>query len=713
MLGSGAFAPLAMAAEGGTRGIASTADPEAIVVTARKQPESLIDVPASVSVLTAGGLESARLVTFADVTGVIPNVALSGGIGGQLQGQVAIRGITTLVRNIGVESGIGIYVDGVYIGRPEAYNQELLDVAQVEVLRGPQGTIFGKNTVAGVFNITSGSPTSDLSGNARLEGGNFGLVRAQATLSGPLSGDAMTGRLSLGYARRDGFYPHVSGGRDADSTDLFSWRGALALKPSEAVSLTLRTDGLRDRSTPGFFSATDIGVPGAPSSLPPRSIDNNRPNMLRRDIAGFSLTTVAELGGTTLTSISAYRRSRYAASVDDDQRQVDLLATDDFGDRSELWSQELRLSGKAGDSLSYLAGLYFLDQTTRTDRALAIGMGLGIPGAPRLTTRGRVATRSYAAFGTIDWRLAERLTLSAGIRYTYERKAVRFVQDDETGIFTFLGLPDISFAAKSDDQDVSPTLSLSYAASPGVRLYGRVARGFKSAAFNVDLAASATGLVAGPEHATTYEAGVKADFAGKRFNVALTGFHTDYDDLQVAQITGGGTVLGNAGAASVDGFEVELTARPVDGLSLEGSAGYADAKYDRFDNCAAPQSEGGGARNCAGKQLTGAPRFTAHGAVEYLQPTAFGSVTGRVEANHQSSVYFEPTNSDRFRGRARSLLNARLSLRLPAWTASLWVENLTDETYETYRDDRTALGVLRTTAYGPPRTYGATVSTQF
>ncbi|MCE7797105.1 TonB-dependent receptor [Sphingobium sufflavum] len=707
---SGAFATPVLAADAAPDRIA---EPDAIIVTARKVPESALDVPASLSILTARGLEDERITSFADVTGSVPNVAFSGGIGGQLQGQIAIRGIATLVRNIGVESGVGVYVDGVYVGRPEAYNQELLDIAQVEVLRGPQGTIFGKNTIAGVLTLSSAAPTRDLTGSARVEAGNFGLVRTQATLSGPLAGDALTGRIALGYASRDGFYRHVSGGRDADGLDLFSWRGALAFAPSDRLTVTLRTDGLRDRGTPGFFSATDIGLPGAPGALPPRQIDNNRPNALRRDIAGVSLTAVATLGEMVLTSISAYRQSRYAASLDDDQRQADLLTADLFGDRSELWSQELRLNGKAGDRLNWLAGVYLLDQITHTDRTLAIGMGLGIPGAPQLTTRGRVATRSYAAFGSVDWRLAERLTLSAGLRYTYERKSARFVQDDETGIFAMLDLPDIAFAGRSVDHDVSPTVSLTYAAAPGVRLYGRVARGFKSAAFNVDLAASANGLTAGPEHATTYEGGVKADLLDRRLTLALTRFHTDYADLQVAQITGAGTALSNAGRASIDGFEVEVTARPLDGVRLEGAAGYADAKYDRFAQCAVPLSEGGGASDCAGKALTGAPRFTAHGAAEYAHRTGFGSVTGRVEANHQSSVYFDPTNSERFRGRARTLLNARLSARWTGWTAAVWVENLTDQSYETYRDDRTAMGVLRTTAYGPPRTYGVTVTRQF
>lgn len=679
-----------------------------IVVTARKVREVAIDVPASISVISARQLDEQRLRGFADIAGAVPNVAFSGGIAGQLQGQLAIRGIATLVRNIGIESGVGLYVDGVYIGRPDSYNQELLDVAQVEVLRGPQGTVFGKNTIAGVFNITTGMPSQDVAAKALLEVGNFGLLRSQATLSGPIT-DKAEARLSLGYARHSGFDKHVSGGPDADSMNLFSWRGALALHPSDRFTLTLRTDGLRDRGRPGFFSSTDLAFPGV-QPLPPHRVDNNRPNRLHRNIAGGSLTLSGDLGDVDLTSITAYRHARYAASVDDDQRQFDLLAADNFGDTTRIWSHEMRLSGHLDRQFSYLAGVYFMDQSARTNRALAIGSSLGIPGAPRLTTRGKVETRSYAAFGNVDWKPVEGFVLSAGIRYSHERKRANFVQDDQTGVFTFLGLPDIAFSGRASNDDVSPTVSISYAVAPTARLYARVARGFKSAAFNVDLAASAAGLSAGPERATTYEAGFKTSFANHRIALSLAGFHTSYDDLQVAQITGSGTALSNAGKASIDGFEAELTARLFGFIRLEGAAGLADGKYDRFDNCAVPQSEGGGAADCAGKRLTGAPRVTARGAITLAQPIELGTITARLEADHQSSIYFEPTNSPRFRGQGRTLLKARLGIETTAWGLSAWVENLTNKVFDTYRDDRTALGVLRTTAYGAPRTYGLTIT---
>lgn len=690
-----------------------------IVVTARKVPEALIDAPLSLSVRTAEDLEAPRFRDFAGLATTWPNAAMSGGIAGQLQGQIAVRGIATLVRNIGVESGIGIYVDGVYMGRPESYNLALLDVAQAELLRGPQGTVYGKNTIAGVFNITSKQPTDDAEASARVDFGNYNLVRLQGVLSGPIAGDAVKARLAVGWTRRDGFDRHVSGGTDADNADELSWRGTVVAEPSDALTLTLRTDGLRDRSVPGYYSSTEIGQPGfiLLPGLPPQQINNNRPNRLSRDIEGVSLTGALGLGDATLTSITAYRYSRYRASLDTDQQQIDLLGADLFSDHTRIWSQELRLDGPIGESVRYVAGLYFFDQQVGTDRTLAVGNDFHplIPAGPRLTTRGSVDTRSYSAFGNVDWTMSDSWSLSAGARITRERKKVRFVQDDETGIFTMAaGLPDIMFADRSRNSDLSPTVSLTYRPGPGVRVYARIARGFKSMAYNVDLAQSPSGLTANPERATTYEGGLKADIGTLGARIALAAFHTDYADLQVAQLTGGSTVLSNAASASIDGFEGELSLRPLPGLRIETSAGYADGRYDRFVDCALPLSEGGGSGDCSGNRLSGAPRLTAGGMIEYGADVSAGArLTGSVSAHHRSSVYFEPTNSRRFRGRPRTLVDAQLTLALERFSLSAWVQNLTDKVYEAYRDDRSAVGVLRTTAYGAPRTYGLTATANF
>ena len=706
--------PTLAQAETGASDSAATAD---IIVTARKTPETLLDTPMSVSVRSAAELEAPRLRDFADLATDFPNVAMSGGIAGALQGQIAIRGIASLVRNVGLESGVGIYVDDVYIGRPDSYNMDLLDIQQAELLRGPQGTVYGKNTIAGLFNITSKAPSDTPAASARIDIGNYGLVRTQATLSGPLYGDALKGSIALGYDRRDGYDKNLSGGPNGDNADNFSWRGTLAYQASDQLSLTLRTDGLHDRSIPGFYSATEIGQPGhiLIPALPPHQINNNRPNHLSRDNAGGSLTAELSLGESTLKSITAYRYSRYRASLDDDQQQIDLLSADLFGDRTKVWSEELRLNGHLGDRASYVTGLYFFDQRASTDRTLAIGNDFSslITGNPALTTIGSVSTRSYAAFGNVDWRITDALMLSAGARYTVEQKDAHFTQDDVDGVFQFFGLPTIVFAGHSVNRDLSPTISLRYTIAPRVEGYARVARGFKSAAYNVDLTPSVAGLTAGPEHATTYEAGLKASFKPAQATVLLSGFHTSYNDLQVAQITGSGTVMGNAGHATINGFEAELTLHPLANLKLAGSLGYADARYDRFDNCAIPQSEGGGATNCAGKRLTGAPAFTAQGSVEYGIALPIGRLSGTFTANHQSSVYFEPTNSDRFRGRARTLLDTAVTLDMRRWSVALWGKNLTDQAYETYMDDRSTVGVLRTIAYGEPRTFGITLAAHY
>ena len=688
-----------------------------IIVTARKTSETLIDTPMSVSVRSAAELEAPRLRDFADLAADFPNVAMSGGIAGSLQGQIAIRGISSLVRNIGLESGVGIYVDDVYIGRPDSYNMDLLDIQQAELLRGPQGTVYGKNTIAGLFNITSKAPSDTPTASARVDIGNYGLVRTQASLSGPLYGDTLKGSIALGYVHRDGYDKNLSGGPNADNADTFSWRGTLAYQASDALSLTLRTDGLHDRSIPGFYSATQIGQPGFVliPELPPHQINNNRPNHLARDSAGGSLTADLSLGSSTLKSITAYRFSHSRASLDDDQQQIDLLSADLFGDRTKVWSQELRLNGRLGDRATYVTGLYFFDQRENTDRTLAIGndFGHGVIGNPALTTIGSVSTRSYAAYGNVDWRITDALMLSAGARYTLEQKDVHFTQDDVNGVFQYFGLPTIVFAGHSVNRDLSPTVSLRYAIAPKVNVYARVARGFKSAAYNVDLTPSIAGLTARPENATTYEAGLRASFKPAQATVLLSGFHTSYDNLQVAQITGGATALSNAGHATINGFEAELTLHPLTNLKLAGSLGYADAHYDRFDNCAIPQSEGGGAMNCAGKRLAGAPEFTSQGSVEYGIALPVGRLSGTFTADHQSSVYYEPTNSDRFRGRARTVFDAAVTLDQRRWSVSVWGKNLTNQVYETYMDDRTTVGVLRTIAYGAPRTFGITLAASY
>lgn len=696
--------------------IAADAEPafadDEIVVTARKVPERALEAPLAVTVISADAIRASGARSTFDVLANAPNAVVSGGIAGSLQGQLAIRGISTLVRNIGLESGSSLFIDGVYGGRPENLELELLDVKQVEIIRGPQGTEYGKNTIAGVIAIQTREPTDEPFVDWQVGAGNYDQFSGRATLNGGL-GENLSASISGGYVRHDGYYRHLSGGKDAESANLFSWRGALKFEPAANAKFVLRADGLRDRSVPGFFQAHDLmGYPPVFPSNRPHRINNNRPNHLSRDGYGFSLTASLSLSAVNLTSITAYRHSSYDALMDDDQEQVDFVAADRWGDKSHLFSQELRADGTIGD-LKYLAGVYFFDQKVNTERALALGATLGIPAEPAILTDGQVKTRSEAAFGRIDYSPVDRLTISAGLRYTHEKKRAAFVQTDATGIFTFLGFPNLQYRDRSGKGDVSPTVSVSYRVTPDVNFYLRYARGFKSGAFNVDLASRTDGLAAGPEHADSIEAGIKSELISRKLWLNLTAFHVIYDNLQISQVLGGGISLSNAGKARAQGIEAEMTLVPVDALRLYASGGILDGDYKRFANCGVPLSQGGGATDCSGNTLVLAPSFSAHAAAEFTQPVGSDSLFARVDLDHRSSVYFEPTNADRFRGRGRTLLDVRAGFRRSTWEIVGWAKNLTDETYETYMDDRSAIGVLRTTAYGAPRTYGVTVAGRF
>jgi iron complex outermembrane receptor protein len=684
---------------------------ETVTVTARKTAENLQDVPGSLSVLTADELLATGTNDTADLFRRVPNVSMSGGIGGVLQGEFGIRGISTLVRNIGVESGMGIYVDGVYQGRPDNYNQELIDVAQVEVLRGPQGTIFGKNTIAGALNITTVRP-DDGETNAFVSTGfgNYGLKRFRGYVTGPLMDDTLSGKVSLGYVTRDGFYRNLGEGPDGDSVNLVSYRSSLYYAPTANSNFVLTVDGLHDRGRPAFFQVTDLLGYHSPEETTPLSIDNNRPDRLRRDNYGLSLTGTIDLSFGTITSITAYRQSAYRASLDDDQNPVDYMAVDQWGDRTWFWSQEFRLNGEIGNKLKYVAGLYYLGQNVSTDRLFGLGADLGVTGGPILTTRGHVGSREFAVYGNVDYDIAPNLTASLGLRYTYEDKDVHFVQGDGTGFYTFVGFPNVDYTDSTTGGDVSPTATLSYRFTPDVMGYVRIARGYKSAAFNVDLVGSTLGLSAGPENATSYEAGVKSTWFGNRVRANLSIFKTKYNDMQVQQVQGASIVLDNAARATIDGAELEIEALLLPELRLDLGIGALDPRYDAYSNCIAPASVGGAISDCSGNQIIAAPDWTGDIGLQYTHSIGDAALVARVEYNFQSPVYFDATNAKRFESDARGIANARAGVDFGVYSLILWADNLTNDTYITYADDRSAIGVLKTTAYGTPRTFGVTLT---
>lgn len=685
---------------------------DVITVTARKKEETVKDAPLAVSAVSGAQLERAGIDSFDQVLNTIPNAGQSGGIAGSIQGLVSIRGISTLIRFVGLETGVGFYLDGVYMGRPENFNQDLIDIERIEVLRGPQGALFGKNTIAGAINIITKDPGDEFEGVIEGQYGNYDHKRVRGHISGALVPGVLAASVSAGYSKRDGFVEHVGAGPDLDTTDLATFRGKLRFTPADRAEFILSADGLIDRGDPAFFEVADFAFFADPSFATPFTTNHDQPNFLDRDVWGLSLTSNIGLGAGEWTTVIGYRDSKFDAGLDDDKTDVRVFV-DFFGQETEAFSIESRYAGEFGDRLDYIVGVYYLSQSSSGYGDFALGDFLtGFPGVePPITLDSAIDTDSFALFFNGDYSLTDRLSLAVGGRWVSETKDALHVQDDTTGIFG-----STSFETSRTDRDFAPTASLSYDVSDSVTGYLRFAQGFKSAGFNTDFVSAGANLEVAPEFATSYEAGLKSALADNRLLVNLAGFYTTYKDLQLAQIVGAGVSLNNAAEAEIYGVEADFAAALGDYIDLNGSLGYLQATYEDFPGCPAPGAINPAliVANCSGNFLNLAPEWTAALGAQFTYPVGgVGDFVARADWNYRSTIFFEPQNDPRLSGDGRSLVNVRAGIVNDAWELFGWANNIADETYVNFADDRTPIGILTTRAYGAPRTYGVTLRLKF
>lgn len=694
--------------EGAIEEGAAEDDSNVIIVTARKRNESIQDVPLAISALGGEQLAEQGITSFDQVLSVIPNASQSSGIAGTIQGLVSIRGISTLVRFVGLETGVGFYVDGVYTGRPENFNQDLIDIERVEVLRGPQGALFGKNTIAGAINIITKQPSEEFSGTFEAGYGNYNAYRVRGYVSGPLVEDKLSASFSAGYTKSDGYTRNISGIQpDLDAADLATFRGKLRATPSDGVEFILSADALIDRGRPSFFEVSDVAFVNDPSEATPFTVNNDQPNFLRRDIWGASLTSNIDIGPGTWTTIAAYRDTSFDAALDDDKVPVRFFV-DAFGSDTKFWSVESRYAGEIVDGINLVAGVYYLDQQSDNQSNFALGDFLtGVPGVePTIDLTSSVDTTSIAVFFDIDAEITDRLSLELGGRFVSERKIASHVQVDMTGIFG-----NTNFNRRRRDNDFAPTVSLSYKIAPNVNGYLRYAEGFKSAGFNTDFVTAGSNLEVNPEKATSYEAGLKTNFLNNRIRFNLAGFYTDYENLQVSQITGAGVTLTNAAQAEIYGIEADFTAGVSSQVDLNGSVGYLNATYKSFPGCPRPGATPVALTvpNCAGNFLNLAPELSVALGAQFTQPVSDTmDFFARTDWNFRSKVFFEPQNTRRLSGRGRHLVNLRAGVKTDRWELTGWVNNLFEAVYVNFADDRSAIAINTTQGFGPPRTYGVT-----
>lgn len=685
---SGAVASLAMAGGAVGQEEASSASSnriDTIVITARKRSESLQEVPIAVTAVTEAQLDRTGSTEIVDLANSVPNFTFNGS--GNTLAATGIRGIVAATRNIGFESGMGVYIDEVYVGRPSAFNQNLDDVQQVEVLRGPQGTLYGRNTIAGAINITTKEPTNELEGRLKATVGDRERFNVSGFVSGPIIEDVLRAKLSLYSVQREGYVENAFDDSLLNDEDRQGYRASLYFTPTENLEFVLSADDMRERTNRTFtvFRQTDVTSPLAGlynvvladdpccQGVPNLTSQDGDPRE-DRDLSGQSLRATYELdSGYSIISISSFRQTDFEIVADDDATPLPTsLST--FADESDLFTQELRIESPADRRFSYVAGLYYQDTESSASRQTAIATPAPFSGIPNFTngagfpitdadgniiepigaisSSASVEAESYAVFGSLDFDLTDQLTTTFGLRYTSEEKSLDFVQTNTS----FTGQPNVVATPSIDDEGVSGNLSLAYQLNDQVNVYGSFARGFKSGGFNPDIVPN-DDIAFGEETVDTFEIGVKSQLLDNRLRLNSAVFFSDYKDQQVQRlgtspVGGTGFQITNADS-EILGFELEATAILFENLQIGGSLGLLDHEYTEFADCSATEDnqldENGQfiLLDCTGNELSYVPDVTYSINGEYTIPANIGDFFVRAEYNFKGEHFSEPGNFER------------------------------------------------------------------
>ncbi len=707
-----------------------TAAFEEIIVTATKRAVNVRDVPITITAVTEQQMQQQHITEIADLAAAIPNVVMPEG--GSANTAPIIRGVMSNTRNAGVESGVSVYVDGVYTGRPETFNQALEDASSVELLQGPQGTLFGKNSIAGAISVNTNDPTNDLSLRVSGEYGNYDHQRLSGTVNVPIVDGLAAGRISAFREKRDGHVKNLGTGPDLGSRDGYGVRAKFLLTPSDNWRAVLAFDYNKEDSIPymgeNLLGREATSPPPKPIVAPgPYTVSLNPRNQLDRELWGTSLTLEMEpFDGYNLTSITAYRRNTYRIQGDEDSSVRNEIFID-WSDAQSQFSQEIRLRSPDENRFKFVMGLYYFAQDSDTAHIGGLGPDFIIPGliAPGTTKvivpQGEVDTRSYATYLDASFDITDRIILLGGLRITHEKKNVMFsVQTDPGALPLFYDIPMQRDVQKQTD--FSPTVGLRFELSETVNSYIRLSRGYKSGGWNMDFVSRGPGgaptiqsLAFKPEKVTNYEAGIKGDLLDKRLRINLSAYYMTYDDMQVTQFFGfaGGAVTSNAASATIKGFGGDFSALLAPGLRIGGSLGYNDASYDKYQNV---NSAGDDA---SGNRLPG-PKWTAEGNASYdfALPGELGALSLWAQVSYRGAAFGDVLNQPRLATAARTIVNSSIVFT-PAnehFTLALWARNLFDKRYFTsLSSDQFAFpGTLEEIAtYAEPRTYGVTLTAQF
>ncbi|HEY0147778.1 MAG TPA: TonB-dependent receptor [Allosphingosinicella sp.] len=705
-----------------------------IIVTARRTEESLQRVPAAVSAFNERTLDRLQAQDTTGLQGAVPNLNIVQGRGSSNATNIYIRGIGQPDALQTFDPAVGVYVDDVYISRIRGTQLDLLDLERIEVLRGPQGTLYGKNTIGGAFKVVTRKPGQEFRANASLAYGSYDQLELKASASGPVT-DTLAAGFAVMRSRRDGYVEDRVLDREYNDKNTIAARGALAFTPSSRFRFDVSVDYSRDDA------ALSVGAPVnelryllAPTvvSLPlerpledydfTARISPTLPNETKLRHWGVSgIATYDLTDALTFKSITAYRDLVTRDYIDIDATQLQVGDVQVNVDQHQI-SQELQLA-YSSDRLSGVAGLYYLKEDI-TSHQEAYGDNVLFPGVTFFRSiDDDLETTSMAAYANGSFSITDALRISAGLRYTREEKDY-FRTTSTQSNFTVGGVPilNATYVFSPDEgvwEDLSPTVSLDYQFGPRTMAYARYSKGFKSGGFNGRANSVAESTAYDPEEVDSYEVGLKTTIANQlRLNFAA--FHNDYTNFQ-ARVSGTDEVNGiptavlsviNAGKLRIRGAELEANWTPIDNLLLDAQIGYLDAEYREFNDVRFTATGGSrafqtpafapdwtmrfGAQYTA--QLGNSGTLTIGGQTRYRSETAlavdntFINTTTRIEGLYQDGYW---------------LHDARLVWEDASrkFSVGIYGQNLADKTYKTEGQEFSSVGNIRTVYFGAPRTF--------
>jgi iron complex outermembrane receptor protein len=686
----------------------------AITVSARKREETLQEVPVAVSAFTADSLDKLDVQDIGDLDAFVPNLTVYAARGSSSTLTAYIRAVGQSDPLWGVDPGVGLYLDDVYIARPQGALLDVFDVERIEVLRGPQGSLYGKNTIGGAIKYVSRKMEEDFYGRGSISVGNYNQLDAKASINLPLGG-GWASRIALASLNRDGFGQNLVTGQEVSDKEILAARASLGYLGSPDFSATFSIDWMDDQSgvRGAQMLATNRFAPATPVLDDRYDVRNGMPNINDTSMQGASATLSWNLGDFwVLKSVTAYRESDTETNIDFDTLPNTIADVKAFYS-DEQTSQEFQLNYDGGGALRGVAGLYWFDGKAG-GQVLNNFFGLSFG-----DTQGSIDTDSIAVYGEFTWDFAPDWALTLGGRYTDEEKSADVFNIGYTDA-TFT-TPSGVVAADFDDSvsftNFSPKISVDWQVSEQVLLYALASRGFKSGGFNIRAQATAvprSRLPFDDETVTTFEIGAKNAFFDDRFFLNAAYFHSDYKDIQLSvftEVPGSNppTFFGdftNAGAGTVKGIELEYQILLTPSFSLQGNFAWLDAEYDEFISNNVNVADG--------QKFTNAPdRSAAISALHTLQLADGGSFTSRISYSAQSEVYPTTDLSEVIKQPGYGLLSAGFIWQTDgAWRFALEGSNLTDKEYRTTGYNIGALGIL-TGFYGAPRTYSLTATYDF